>query len=904
MSTRRMVNKGLGDRTPDAGNPVPGGRQDVWWRGKINLSTTRIGVDKILPHDWLRDPNLGRMRFGLKAIEFGNWMTENDRAHWLYGSMIGFDDLTKVFDIDPSLIGFDGRLSIALGARGRSRAAAHYEHDPWSIINLTKRAGRGSLAHEYGHALDNYLATSDVNPKKRKYISGYSATLEIREKNLETRSIEGLFENVYKTVFVDDDNEPTDFARALHRIQPTTIGKYWCSRVEIFARTFECWVSWRLRKARIINKFLVPHFSEDGDAYRYPSKAIIDAVHPFMQAIVAEAFSRLTDERSETQATQGRTVAVRTPDGALNGKYAVVDLSQLVTSHDPESWSADPRYPNGCQQRDYSRDPAEQLKVDRGSRQLEPALMITDTPSAVDGPPIVVAQGTSDTSTPTEADSGRQLYIVLGGNGRSMMLKRSVAAGTYDRYRRYLNENAHVYNVDPTTIDRLQHPVLVRVVEADLARCAYYSNVLNKALTQGIDHTTEAFSLARQITPAALELVAEILEQSGVETIADLFNDPRASRALIGVLRKARIITDTNVSQFLDRTSSFTDSGRLMVQSILLGALLEDARLAGLARSYTTQILRSAPVLLKIRKLGGQWDLMPLVRLAIEAESERRAAGVPKDKFLSQTSMIRPDLPQNVKTMWHALDVGPRKFATWVDQYYRRAATEAQGSGFGFSEPMNRDQILESISGQLADRSQLASEILSMAPTRSLAFGRFASFLGDRVPPTFSMLIWGQKYNGKSTFVMHLADELGIFGPVLLNSAEEPVTSASFRHRLSELALPLRNVSLDSISDWRTLTERVESGQYQFVIIDSIQKLRLYTEESVMLKYFVENRHRCAWIFVGRSDKDGTFAAGSSAWGFECDIEVAMKKFTATLIKHRYMDPRHIRGRRFNVLSE
>lgn len=50
------------------------------------------------------------------------------------------------------------RLGIAFGARGRGRALAHYE-SALHVINLTKLKGAGSLAHEWGHALDAYLGT-------------------------------------------------------------------------------------------------------------------------------------------------------------------------------------------------------------------------------------------------------------------------------------------------------------------------------------------------------------------------------------------------------------------------------------------------------------------------------------------------------------------------------------------------------------------------------------------------------------------------------------------------------------------------------------------------------------------------------------------------------------------------
>ena len=90
--------------------------------------------------------------------EYGNWMNEIDRQ----GSLnFGYDallDMCKAINIHPSDISLGNRLSIAFGARGSGSALAHYE-PMREVINLTKMKGAGSLAHEWGHALDNIMAS-------------------------------------------------------------------------------------------------------------------------------------------------------------------------------------------------------------------------------------------------------------------------------------------------------------------------------------------------------------------------------------------------------------------------------------------------------------------------------------------------------------------------------------------------------------------------------------------------------------------------------------------------------------------------------------------------------------------------------------------------------------------------
>ena len=112
----------------------------------------RLGVN-ISGEDMLRT-------FGFRGGEFGNWNTQGDRQACLNYSYDAFCDLASVLRVPFDFISLGGykdkKLAIAFGARGKGGALAHYE--PANVvINLTKMKGAGSLAHEWGHALDDYI---------------------------------------------------------------------------------------------------------------------------------------------------------------------------------------------------------------------------------------------------------------------------------------------------------------------------------------------------------------------------------------------------------------------------------------------------------------------------------------------------------------------------------------------------------------------------------------------------------------------------------------------------------------------------------------------------------------------------------------------------------------------------
>lgn len=100
--------------------------------------------------------------FGFRGVEYGNWLPQGERQTVLNHAFDAFMDLSEVLKLPPKAMGLGGELAIAFGARGRGgkrAACAHYE-PARVVINLTRLSGAGFLAHEWGHALDYFLARS------------------------------------------------------------------------------------------------------------------------------------------------------------------------------------------------------------------------------------------------------------------------------------------------------------------------------------------------------------------------------------------------------------------------------------------------------------------------------------------------------------------------------------------------------------------------------------------------------------------------------------------------------------------------------------------------------------------------------------------------------------------------
>lgn len=98
---------------------------------------------------------------GFRAGEFGNWQTNKDGQTSLNHAYDALHDMADLLGFEsPRDVSLDGKLAIAFGARGtggKHAARAHYERDK-RVMNLTKMAGAGSLAHEWAHALDHHIS--------------------------------------------------------------------------------------------------------------------------------------------------------------------------------------------------------------------------------------------------------------------------------------------------------------------------------------------------------------------------------------------------------------------------------------------------------------------------------------------------------------------------------------------------------------------------------------------------------------------------------------------------------------------------------------------------------------------------------------------------------------------------
>jgi hypothetical protein len=267
------------------------------------LRTPALTVKKIFnPAKVDRLPQFITQTYKFGGIEFGNWVNQLRRVDFCLNTIAACYDLQKVLNFPNNNLGINGQIALAFGARGYAKAFAHYEPAA-KVINLTRdrrvdkaavdlfgnklveysknpelyqkyaaqlraeHSGYGSLAHEYGHALDyicgelftkNDMALSSgrftlVSFKNANTaFSYYNSNLKVKEKQ---NDLQKAFYDAF-TSFLFTNGKPTGFYRRVYTFGEKR-GEYWMRLNEIWARIFETYIAYKLSKQGIVNKVLV-----------------------------------------------------------------------------------------------------------------------------------------------------------------------------------------------------------------------------------------------------------------------------------------------------------------------------------------------------------------------------------------------------------------------------------------------------------------------------------------------------------------------------------------------------------------------------------------------------------------------------------------------------------------------
>ena len=286
-----------------------------------------------------------RTTFGFRGVEFGNWMTQEDRRKALNECYDALMDLAAVCKVSPQALSLGGTLGMAFGARGGGRFSAHYEPGKL-VINLTKTKGAGSLAHEWFHALDNYFAKmgsegldvyatageglfpegiSSIGKRYYDRKSGQMLTEEEYNERMNSHEVRREMADAWKSLM--ETLKKSDYYKRSAAYAGLHNSNYWSRPTELGARAFSTWVENELSKQGASNDYLAnnPRFlvSEATDEQSRFMPYPFDADATWME----EAFGNLFEVMQEKTTEDGKVVL-----------YNIADEMQMLKDRGTEAF--------------------------------------------------------------------------------------------------------------------------------------------------------------------------------------------------------------------------------------------------------------------------------------------------------------------------------------------------------------------------------------------------------------------------------------------------------------------------------------------------------------------------------------------------------------------------------------
>lgn len=229
--------------------------------------------------------------FCLRGIQFGESVTQGERQRWLNDVFEALCDLAFVLNIPRRWIGLGG-LGLAIGARGRGGAIAHYEPE-LMVFNFTRMSGSGSLAHEWFHAFDHRLGKKwhSTSIVESLWWPFGTCVADLRALELHMSELCALL-------------RPSKLLKQAQQIEALPRAKkYWTKPCELAARAFEAWVEDRLRMDGLVSPCLVhgtqvEDYAGHSDKCPYPVaedrerfRACFDRIALELQALTQQASS-------------------------------------------------------------------------------------------------------------------------------------------------------------------------------------------------------------------------------------------------------------------------------------------------------------------------------------------------------------------------------------------------------------------------------------------------------------------------------------------------------------------------------------------------------------------------------------------------------------------------------------
>ena len=298
--------------------------------------------------DWRQDRDISPQEFaehfGLssqRALQYGNSLikAQKEAQARTNEAFDALNDLAEILNLSPQALSLGGELAFAFGARGRggrNPAMAHFEPGQF-IINLTRKSGAGSLAHEWFHALDNHFAKQyqpgvdlEAIPATRtgSFATRHWHTLPAEDEVMRAsvaerfselvKAFEGTPGMVHKDLKSPYYRASLQMDAAMNKKEP-----YWASTIELAARAFEAYCQDRMTELGMSNDFLVNLQDNRDDP---EMRSVVPGRQAMEKLGIREAFDNLFQALEVYQTQDNRLILHRLDSDERQSVATLMDI--------------------------------------------------------------------------------------------------------------------------------------------------------------------------------------------------------------------------------------------------------------------------------------------------------------------------------------------------------------------------------------------------------------------------------------------------------------------------------------------------------------------------------------------------------------------------------------------------
>lgn len=225
--------------------------------------------------------------FGFNSIHIGRWVQSAEQQQ---AANLFFDalcDLQLLLQVPEQVISLNGSLALTYGIGGQRGVCAHYQPQG-RILALAKNAGGGSLAHEWFHAFDHYIASKLFSPAPPA--NRFASRCWLDGLPVPPHPLNQMLLQAFKALFLSDDGQTESaFFKQCRTLDAARQQLYLAMPEEMAARAFEH----MLQRQSLKNSFLVSGTLQSKAAKLgvYPDEPLSNALCrlwlPYFQALGA-----------------------------------------------------------------------------------------------------------------------------------------------------------------------------------------------------------------------------------------------------------------------------------------------------------------------------------------------------------------------------------------------------------------------------------------------------------------------------------------------------------------------------------------------------------------------------------------------------------------------------------------